>query len=198
MNSASEVDNPAGQASHSHGANGPPRRNFVTEFAAIVTGGLLGVIPAVAGMLFYADPLTRKKKGAGGGEDGFNRVATLAELPTDGTPVRFTVQADKVDAWNIFRNQTIGTVYLRRIDDQNVIAFNDICPHLGCKVDYKPVDSQFFCPCHSSAFDLEGKKLNKIPPRPLDVLEVKVKPDGTVWVKYQEFQGGIEEKVVVS
>lgn len=174
-----------------------PRRRFLVEVAAVVTGAVVALAPLAAGLAFLLDPLLRRRPTMqGASEDGFLPVATLAELPTDGTPLRFSIVADKVDAWNLFRKQTVGTVYLRQIEGQ-VIAFNDTCPHLGCKVDYKSATNSYFCPCHASSFKLDGEKQNKIPPRNMDSLETRV-TDGTVWVKYQNFQGGIAEKIPVT
>ena len=84
-------------------------------------------------------------------------------------------------------------------------AFNVTCPHLGCAVEYRktPVDHkpEFFCPCHTSAFQLNGEKKNQIPPRDLDSLETKVvkndKGENEIWVKYQEFRATLGEKVPV-
>lgn len=175
----------------------PPRRNFLAEVLAIAFGGIVALTPVVAGVLFLLDPiLKRRPTMQGATADGFLPVATLSELPVDGTPLRFALSADKVDAWNLFRKQTIGTVYLRNISG-NVIAFNDTCPHLGCKVDYKSADHTFFCPCHNSTFALDGERKNQIPPRNLDSLETRVDSDGRVWVKYENFQRGTAEKKVV-
>ena len=174
----------------------PPRRNFLVEASAIVIGAVVGFAPLAAGMAFLLDPLLRRRPTLqGASEDGFLPVANIAELPSDGTPLRFAITADKVDAWNLFKKQTVGTVYLRQIAGQ-VIAFNDTCPHLGCKVDYKPATKTYFCPCHASSFNLEGDKTNQIPPRGMDALETRV-TDGRVWVKYQNFQRGIADKKVV-
>lgn len=171
-----------------------PRRNFFAEAASYVIGGLVGLVPLAAGMAFFADPLLRKRQTMlGQTDDGFLPVAKLTDLPTDGTPLRFSIIADKIDSWNIFRQQTIGTVYLRNIAG-SVIAFNDVCPHLGCKVDYKSSDQTFFCPCHASSFDLKGDRKNAIPPRGMDALEIRTTPDGRVWVKYQNFKRGVEGK----
>lgn len=171
----------------------PPRRNFLAEAACYVIGGLVSVVPLAAGLAFFADPLLRRKETMRGQtKDGFLPVAKLTELPEDGTPLRFAIIADKVDSWSLFKQQTIGTVYLRNIAG-NVIAFNDVCPHLGCKIDYKASNKTFFCPCHASAFELDGKKANPIPPRNMDDLEVRV-TDGHIWVRYQNFKRGVEHK----
>ncbi|OYW18236.1 MAG: hypothetical protein B7Z55_10990 [Planctomycetales bacterium 12-60-4] len=175
----------------------PPRRSFITAAAAVLSGAIVGLTPAAAGVAFLFDPLLKRRPSMRGAtEDGYLPVATLAELPTDGTPLRFSIIADKLDAWNIFRQQTVGTVYLRNVAG-TVIAFNDTCPHLGCKVDYKSSNDTFFCPCHASAFDLDGKKTNDIPPRGMDALDNRVDSDGRVWVKYENFQRGVAEKKVI-
>lgn len=175
----------------------PPRRSFLTAVAAVISGSIVALTPVAAGVAFLLDPLLKRRPTMRGAtEDGYLPVATLAELPADGTPLRFSIIADKLDAWNIFRQQTVGTVYLRNVGG-TVIAFNDTCPHLGCKVDYKSSDGTFFCPCHASSFNKEGQAQNDIPPRGMDALDNKVDPDGRVWVKYQNFQRGVAEKKVI-
>ena len=188
------VSEPASEAAP---AAPPSRRSFLTAASAIIAGAVVGLTPVLAGIAFFLDPLLRRRSTMEGAtEDGYLPVAKLGELPEDGTPLRFALSADQRDAWNLFRNQTIGTVYLRKIDGQ-VIAFNDTCPHLGCKVDYKASDKSFFCPCHASAFKLDGTKTNLIPPRNMDSLETRVDADNRVWVKYQNFQRGVAEKKAV-
>jgi menaquinol-cytochrome c reductase iron-sulfur subunit len=174
----------------------PPRRSFLYQAVTFVVSSFLAIAPLAAGAAFFADPLLRRRptmKGAS--TDGYLPVATLSELPEDGTPVRFALVADKVDAWNLFKQQTVGTVYIRKIAGQ-VIVFNDVCPHLGCKVDYKPSMDAFFCPCHASKFDLKGDRLNEIPPRGMDELQWRQEGD-TVWVKYENFQRGTKDKVAL-
>jgi Rieske Fe-S protein len=172
----------------------PPRRSFLFQAVTFVISGIVVLAPLAAGLAFFFDPLLRRRatmKGATA--DGYLPVMKVSELPADGTPVRYSLIADKIDAWNLFRQQTVGTVYLRKIGDQ-VIAFNDVCPHLGCKVDYKPADGTFFCPCHASRFNLDGQRQNEIPPRDMDRLDYR-EEDGVVWVKYMNFQRGKAEKI---
>lgn len=175
------------------------RRGVLAAIAAILSGAVVTLTPLLAGGIFSLDPVNRRRtRFRGADSEGYLPVAPLSLLPKDGTPVRFEVKADIIDAWNLFKNQTLGTIYLRQIGSAStpVIAFNDTCPHLGCKVSYQASAHEFFCPCHASTFDLEGKKINKTPPRNLDSLDVKIQ-DGTVWVKYQDFKGGIEHKKAI-
>lgn len=39
-------------------------------------------------------------------------------------------------------------------------AFNAVCPHLGCLLEWNPNEKSFDCPCHGSHFDKQGKCIN--------------------------------------
>lgn len=169
-----------------------PRRTFFSLLAVLI-GGLVGLIPAASGVFFFLDPVLRKSRGAGG---GLLRGPNAAELPSDGTPVRITLRSDIVDAWNVYRDRVIGSVYLRMMPNGQILAFNDTCTHLGCKVDYQSAEKRFFCPCHQSAFGLDGVPENKTPPRPLDELDTEIK-DGVVWIRYKNFRTATPEKVEI-
>jgi len=160
-----------------------PRRGFLSFLAGAI-GAIVGLIPFGAGAVFFMDPILRQRKGAGG---GLLRAADLSQLPEDGTPIRVTLRSDIVDAWTVYRDRVIGSIYVRLMPNGQVLVFNDTCTHLGCKVDYQAAEKRFFCPCHQSAFELDGKRQNQTPPRDLDELEAEVK-DGVVWVKYRNFR----------
>jgi len=189
-------------------ADGQPRRNFMVEFLAAAIGVIVGVVPAITGGFFFLHPLFKGKDEKTGDaasrpdapekdEDGRLKTSvTLESLPDDGTPLQLKMLDDIVDAWNLFPNQEIGSIWIRKVGDQ-VIAFNTICPHLGCAVEHRAAKGDFYCPCHLSSFDLDGKTQNEIPPRDMDTLDVAVKDDGTVWVKYEKFRGAISEKVSI-
>jgi len=176
---------------------GVRRRGILAGLIAAI----VGIVPVIPGIAFFLDPLIRKKKSAsGGGSEGegdFVRVASIDALPDDGTPKLFTVYKDVVDAWNKFPNQAMGSVFLRKMPDGSIACFNQTCPHLGCAVNYRGAERDFFCPCHTSAFNLEGEKTNAIPPRGMDVLETKV-DDGQILVDYKKFRGATSERIPVS
>ncbi len=193
-----------------------PRRSMLVHGITAVLSFLIVAVPSTLGGLFFLDPILRKKKSASTGgatdgevakkdEAGFIRLdVTRDSIPQDGTPVSITVKDDLVDAWNMFRDVPVGNIWLRKVGDGPILAFNTVCPHLGCSVDYKPAENHFFCPCHTSAFDLNGKKTNKIPPRDMDVLEVSMRTNGQedtngleIWVKFQNFQGGKSDKIAI-
>lgn len=181
----------------------PPRRGFLVQFLAGACGALAGLIPAVTGGLFFLDPLLRRKKSTGaepGGvekdADGYIRMqVTVNALPVDGTPQQFKVIDDIINVWNKIPQQPVGAVWLRNVNGQ-VIAFNTVCPHLGCAVEHRPAEGDFYCPCHLSAFSLDGQKKNPIPPRGMDTLEVR-QSGQEIWVKFQNFRAASPDKVPV-
>ncbi len=175
--------------------SGQPRRNFMTQALAAVIGGVVGLVPFVCGLIFFLDPLLRRKK-SGSGQ--LIKVANTDSLPKSGEPRMFKVIADKSDAWNKYPKQPIGSVFLRKLDDGKVTAFQAQCPHLGCFVDYKPDTETYRCPCHDSSFQLGGEKTNQIPPRGLDSLDVEIRNGNEVWVKFQNFRATTPEKIPVS
>ena len=171
-------------------ANG--RRDFLKKFAAAFLGAIAGLIPAGAGLAVFLDPLRRKSS-----TSGAVKVASLEALPADGQPVKFPVLATRVDAWNKFREVPIGAVYLRRTNTGLVEAFNVVCPHAGCFVDYLPDRGRYLCPCHNSTFTIAGKIDDPSSPaaRGLDSLEVEIRNQKEVWVKFQNFEAGSAEKI---
>jgi len=181
-----------------------PSRRFVTKILALLVGGFAGLVPLAAGVGVFLDPLRsrRKRNGTDGNSndtmEGFLKVASLDALLV-GVPRRFVVIDDRVDAWNLFPNEPVGSIYLTRNHDNSVHALNWTCPHLGCFVGYDPDREVYQCPCHDSSFEIDGRIHNEKSPSPrgLDSLEVKIENGNEVWVKYQDFIGATSEKIPV-
>jgi Rieske Fe-S protein len=173
----------------------PNRRGFLRETCAIVIGAITGLVPFVAGLSVFFDPLRRKSQ-----TNAAIRVAMLDALPNDGVPRKFPVIASRTDAWNQFSEVPIGAVYLRRTGEKSIQAFNVVCPHAGCFVDFLDEKKSFLCPCHLSTFTLDGKIDNPESPSPrgLDTLDVEIRNQKEVWVKFQNFQAGHAEKIPVA
>lgn len=55
------------------------------------------------------------------------------------------------------------------------VAFDAVCTHAGCTVNYNPAAGQFDCPCHGGVFDAAtGAVLGGPPPTPLRPILLKV------------------------
>ena len=94
----------------------------------------------------------------------------------------------------------LGSVFLRKLEDGGVQAFNSSCPHAGCSVGFRSGDEVFYCPCHESIFGLDGSRGEVcVSPRGLDSLEVDQEElkKGEVVVTFQNFAAGIEEKKAI-
>lgn len=174
---------------------GEDRRLFLKKCCAGGIGAALALVPVGAGMGVLFDPVRR------GAADALSvRVATLDAVPPDGLARRFDVVATRTDAWITFPNEPIGAVYLRRTSQGHLEAFNVICPHAGCFVDFSPATGSFHCPCHNSNFSADGSILDKTSPapRPLDSLEVETRNGNEIWVKFQNFLTGRSAKIPVA
>ena len=123
-------------------------------------------------------------------------LASIEDLPADGTPKLYQVVAERKDAWTKYDNKPIGSVFLRKTQDGDVVAFNSSCPHAGCSVDLNPNGKMFSCPCHESNFNMEGGIIGKsVSPRGLDELEIdqQLLSKGEVWVTFVNFKAGVTE-----
>jgi menaquinol-cytochrome c reductase iron-sulfur subunit len=170
------------------------RREFLKKTACGVLGGVCVLAPVAAGVAVALDPLLRSHS-----RGVFVRLTTLDLLPLGGPPRRFEVIDSRSSAWTKYPRAPIGSVYLHRVGEREVRAFNTSCPHLGCAVDFEPDRHAYFCPCHQSDFALDGAQTAKSPSaRPLDSLAVEIRPPDEVWVQFQNFKAGIKEKIPVA
>src|ERR687898_2407182 len=64
---------------------------------------------------------------------------------------------------------------LIRNPDGELQAFNAVCTHLDCTVQYKTDTSQIWCACHNGMYDLAGNVVSGPPPRPLEPLTVNLR-----------------------
>ena len=54
-------------------------------------------------------------------------------------------------------------------------AFNAVCTHLDCTVQFKADTSQIWCACHNGLYDLGGNVVSGPPPRALEAFAVNVR-----------------------
>lgn len=172
------------------------RRGFLRWLTSLLNACAVGVL-AVPGFRFV---FARWRSAASRAE--FIRICTLDALPAAG-PVRMTVSAARTDGFLRYPPSGVGSVWLwheasasmSREGGETVRCLQTICPHLGCGIDYSAARERFFCPCHASDFDREGRALTGPSPRDMDPLECRVTPmdeAGERWVevRYVEFRTG--------
>jgi len=81
-------------------------------------------------------------------------------------PEEVVFRRTRVDGWRVLNEKT--TAWVVRMDEQHVVAYSPQCTHLGCAYHWDDRQKYFICPCHTSAFSIEGKVLAGPAPRPLD------------------------------
>ena len=59
--------------------------------------------------------------------------------------------------------------------DGEVRAFNAVCTHIECTVEYRRAKGEIFCNCHNGVYDLNGRNVSGPPPRPLEVYKVTLR-----------------------
>ena len=108
--------------------------------------------------------------------------------------IRHTGESDR---WSRSADQTqsIDSPLERRNSDPRLTVLSPICPHLGCAPQWHNGQKVFICPCHHSVYELNGKRVSGPAPRPMDQLPVRIGPDGSISVIYEQFAIGIAAKV---
>jgi Rieske Fe-S protein len=100
-----------------------------------------------------------------------------------GKPTLSTFTRSKVNGWE----KTVNSygVFVLRKSQTEVVAFSNVCTHLGCRVNWQANKNQYICPCHDGHFDIDGKVVSGPPPRPLDTYATKVE-NGLLSIHFQE------------
>ena len=129
-------------------------------------GGLISAaLGGVAGGYLLVPPLSSKKK------EAWTAVGEISRAPI-GKPAEFVFQKTRVDGWKVTKEK--ATAWVLKKSENEVVAFAPQCTHLGCAYHWEDGTNTFVCPCHTSAFSIDGKVLTGPAPRALDQYEVKL------------------------
>ena len=142
----------------------PTRRSFYIRFIYATMTAIGAALAIPAGIYLLFPPKARK-------EAEWVDAADLASIPT-GTPTEISFQHNRVDGWKVTSEKT--TAWVVKASDSQVTAFTPQCTHLGCAYHWDEAAHNFLCPCHTSAFSIDGKVLTGPAPRPLDRYTVRV------------------------
>ena len=162
------------------------RRSFFGALMGLGTAAM-GALLAVPVLRFVLYPLYAKNKGA-----WWSKVSPLQQLPpTGGPPARKDVTFNQRDGWR--EVVTTEAVYVEQLSDQESLVLSSICPHLGCTVSWQSDKNHFFCPCHGSVFNREGKRVAGPAPRGMDPLPTKTE-DGDLLVHFEFFRADVPNR----
>lgn len=144
----------------------PTRRDLIT--AAIYAIPLLigGTLTASVGNYLLGRRKTQKDDWADAGD-----VSDIhGEAPR---LVRF--ERAVMDGWKIRNEETSAWVILN--GQRHVTAFSPLCTHLGCAYRWQAKEKLFACPCHGSAFNVQGEVIAGPASRPLDRYSTRIEGD---------------------
>jgi menaquinol-cytochrome c reductase iron-sulfur subunit len=161
----------------------PPDRRRFLKVATCALGGGVGIAVVVPAVSYLLHPVGRRTVTAAAEPIDAIAVAALGQQP-----VRVPLVARSVrDAWSSSNDAPLGAAWVRRDERGDVHALSSVCPHLGCAVAFEPGANAFRCPCHESAFALNGDRRSGPSERGLDPLPLTVE-NGRVkitWVRYR-------------
>lgn len=140
------------------------RRRFL-ERLSIGLGALCGAALSIPAIGFVLGPLFRKPPDSWRGVgkiEAFKVGETVNVNFIDPSPLPWAGVTARTAAW------------LRRVDNEEFIAFAVNCSHLGCPVRWLQDANLFMCPCHGGVYYSDGSVAAGPPPRPLTRYPVRV------------------------
>ncbi len=138
------------------------RRRFLSRLSLIlssITAAMIA-IPSV-GFLLGLRKTPQIWRSIGKLED-YQTGRTVRVSFEDSSPLPWSGVTAKTAAW------------LRRVSEQQFVAFSVDCTHLGCPVRWLQDAELFMCPCHGGVFYSDGRVASGPPPRPLTQYPVRV------------------------
>jgi Rieske Fe-S protein len=161
----------------------PPDRRRFLKVATCALGGGVGIAVGVPAVSYLLHPVGRRTVTAAA-----EPIDAIAAAALTAEPVRVPLVARSVrDAWSTVTDVPLGSAWVRRDAAGTIHALSSVCPHLGCAVAYSQPHGEFRCPCHDSAFKLDGERRTGPSERGLDPLPLTVE-DGRVkitWIRYR-------------
>jgi menaquinol-cytochrome c reductase iron-sulfur subunit len=163
------------------------RRKFLQRIV-LALGGVMTAILGVPIVGVLVSPVRRASR------EEWKPVGALDDFPL-GRTIKVTYPVPDSKPWA----GPVGNsaAYLRRVGEAAFMAFSIHCTHTGCPVHWVEGAKMFLCPCHGGAFDQNGHVVAGPPPRPLAMLDVRVR-EGVVEVLTRRVPFGAVEPDRVS
>jgi menaquinol-cytochrome c reductase iron-sulfur subunit len=165
------------------------RRSFFGVLLGIGTAGMSAIL-AIPVLRYVLYPLYAKSS-----KNAWTSIGAMSDFADLSQPILKPLALKQVDGWR--EVDSSQSVYVTKGPDGNLEVLSSICPHLGCTVGWRKQQNDFFCPCHGSIFDADGKRVSGPTPRGMDTLPLKV-VDGKVVVKFEYFRENVPNQEVLS
>jgi Rieske Fe-S protein len=164
------------------------RRSFFGALLLVGSAGM-GAILAVPVLRYVLYPLYAKSKNTWSPIGEMNSFSNLSQ------PILSSLDLKQVDGWR--EVDSSEAVYVTKDAQGTLAVLSSICPHMGCTVTWRDGQHDFYCPCHGSIFEADGKHVSGPAPRGMDPLPNKVE-DGKLLVKFEYFRENVPNREVLS
>jgi thiosulfate dehydrogenase [quinone] large subunit len=187
-----------------HGLRGTEERSWGDRSltrAEVVTGGLVALGLIALGLVPRGGSSSGPSKLAGSSTGPQPTTApgsgpSPTAAPTSGSaqpPAGVPAGARKIGNISQLPANTAGTVQDPKTGDPVIVihtggshyyAYDAVCTHAGCTVQYDPQSKLIVCPCHGGTFDPAhgAQVVAGPPPSPLAPVEMKITKDGSIYI----------------
>lgn len=160
------------------------RAAVIAAGGAVVLAGLTAGVGRLAGgtssstPLALAGPTTQHKSPAAAPPERTTTAPAAGTAPARlrGTAIGHTADVPAGQARPFMDPATGDPAWLVQPSAGHFVAFDAVCTHAGCTVDYNPATMHFDCPCHGGMFDARTGQVLQGPPasplRPIPVVAV--------------------------
>ncbi len=141
------------------------RRKFIVKMLSLF-GSLVALLISVPIIGAFVAPMYRKKS------KDWRPVGKVESFKV-GSTVLVKFKNTSPLPWSGVTSQTAS--WLRRVSDDQFIAFSVNCAHLGCPVRWIPSSQLFLCPCHGGVYNKDGSYASGPPPHGLSRYPVRIR-----------------------
>lgn len=165
------------------------RRSFFGALLLVGSAGM-GAILAVPVLRYVLYPLYAKA-----GKNVWSPIGQMNKFANLSKPILAPLDLKQLDGWR--EVDSSQTVYVTKDAQGSLAVLSSICPHMGCNVAWRDGEHDFFCPCHGSVWEPDGKYVSGPAPRGMDPLPNKIE-DGKLMVKFEYFRKNVPNREVLS
>ena len=165
------------------------RRSFFGALLCVGAAGM-GAILAVPVLRYILYPLYAKSD-----KNVWSPVGKMDAFSNLSKPILTPLDLKQTDGWR--EVDSSQTVYVTKDAQGTLAVLSSICPHMGCTVGWRESQHDFYCPCHGSVFEPDGKHVSGPSPRGMDPLPHKIE-DSKLMVKFEYFRENVPNREVLS
>ncbi len=127
---------------------------------------------------------TPKSAGGTGGASGSTGGGSQSGIPAGFKKIGNITQLPANTGGTVSDPKTGDPAIIVHTSGSNYFAYDAVCTHAGCTVEYDPQSKMIVCPCHGGEFDPAhgAQVVAGPPPSPLTAIEMKIDSQGNIYI----------------